>query len=55
MYPEIKIQDLKKKLIGILPAYEIPHILLRVQSLPRNNNGKILKDKVQNLLLKHLN
>lgn len=52
---EIKIQDLKKKLIGILPAYEIPHILLRVQSLPRNNNGKILKDKVQNLLLKHLN
>lgn len=52
---EIQIEDLKKRLMGILPVYEIPHILFRVQVLPRNNNGKILKSKVQELLLKHLN
>lgn len=52
---EIQIEDLKKRLMAILPAYEIPHILLHVKVLPQNSNGKVFKVKAQELLLKHLN
>ena len=38
---EISTAEFRKKLISFLPKYMIPNLYIRMQNLPRNNNGKI--------------
>lgn len=47
---EITVSDFRKKIGTALPKYMIPSVYIRVDSLPRNTNGKIdrlyLKEKI---------
>lgn len=39
--------ELKQACMSQVATYEVPHIFIKVESLPRNNNGKILRNIVK--------
>ena len=46
----IELCEFRKKLCKFLPSYEIPKLIATTDKIPRNNNGKIDKQKVRNAI-----
>jgi amino acid adenylation domain-containing protein len=51
----ISIQEIRKKLIEVLPKYMVPTKYFRQRELPRNANGKIDRQQLKTIILNEAN